>query len=113
MFQKLFLPLSLISMLFVVGCAHQGMRGTIAMKVSDDEAHVCVNKDEVKVGERVAVYANNCKRAGRPTLDSGDLLCEKVRKGEGTVTGILNEHYSVVKFDPGVEFSEGSFIEKR
>ena len=37
----------LILSISMAGCAHSVMRGSIAMKVSDTEAHVCMNNDEV------------------------------------------------------------------
>src|SRR5689334_10544955 len=91
------------------GCAHSVMRGTVAMKTSDSEAHVCMGKGEVNASDRVTLFRNVCA-AGSPRRR---VLCEKREIGKGTVQGVLNEHYSVVKFDPGVEFEEGTFVEKR
>jgi hypothetical protein len=92
------------------------MRGSVAMKVSDTEAHVCMNKSEVKVGDRVTLFRNNCPSKG-PRGRNGDGGeaggCTKVQLGQGTVTENLNEHYSVVKFDQGVQFEEGTFVEKK
>ena len=113
-FRKLFLPLSLAA-LILTGCAHGLMRGSVAMKVSDTEAHVCMDSSEAKVGDRVTLFKNACTSA-KGGLRSGlgdSRSCEKVQLGQGTVTEILNQHYSVVKFDPGVSFEEGSFVEKR
>ncbi|OQW47464.1 MAG: hypothetical protein A4S09_15190 [Proteobacteria bacterium SG_bin7] len=93
----------------LMGCAHGLMRGSVAMKVSDTEAHVCMDKSEAKVGDRVTLFRNNCPAKGV----GGGGTCTKVELGQGTVTEILNDHYSVVKFDPGVKFSEGAFVEKR
>lgn len=40
-------------------CAHhQMMRGSVAMKTTDREAHVCLGDDEVKVGDHVTAYRN-------------------------------------------------------
>jgi hypothetical protein len=36
----------------------------------------------------------------------------QVKLGEGRVVRTLNEHYSVVEVDPGVEFEEGATVEK-
>ncbi len=111
--RKLFLPLSLAA-LTLTGCAHGLMRGSVAMKVSDTEAHVCMDNTEAKVGDRVTLFRNNCPtKGGRARSGDGGGSCEKVQLGQGTVTEILNQHYSVVKFDPGVSFEEGSFVEKR
>ena len=110
----LFLPLAALA-LMLAGCAHGLMRGSVAMKVSDTEAHVCMDNTEAKVGDRVTLYKNNCPTKGggaRSGLGAGG-RCEKVELGQGSVTEILNQHYSVVKFDPGVPFEEGTFVEKR
>lgn len=37
------------------GCAHGLMRGSVAMKANEDEAHVCMGDKEVKAGDRVAL----------------------------------------------------------
>jgi hypothetical protein len=41
-----------------------------------------------------------------------EVKCNRVRLGEGQVVRTLNEHYSVVEIDPGVEFEEGVTVEK-
>jgi hypothetical protein len=110
----LYLPL-LTSILGFAGCAHELMRGSVAMKVSDTEAHVCMDKSEAIVGDRVTLFKNDCPgpKAG-PRSDVWVARgCKKTKLGEGTVTENLNEHYSVVKFDTGVAFDEGTFVEKR
>jgi len=96
----------LILSISMAGCAHSVMRGSVAMKVSDTEAHVCMNKDEVKIGDHVELYANVCSREGKEQS-----ICNKVSRGHGTVTEIINEHYSLVKFEQGAKFEEGNFIE--
>lgn len=85
------------------GCAHGLMRGSVAMKISDQEAHVCMGDDQVKAGDKVALFKNVCRKGGE---------CQKVRLGEGEVTRTLNNHYSVVKIQPGVTFEEGTIVEK-
>ena len=94
------------------GCAHGLMRGTVAMKISDTEAHVCMGKGEVAKGDRVTLFRNACTGIGGRS-GGADPFCEKKELGMGTVEEILNEHYSIVKFDPGVQFSEGTFVEKK
>ena len=66
------------------------------MKTSDDEAHVCLGK-------------GGGGRAGSGGYGS----CEMKELGMGTVKEIINEHYSVVKFDSGVPFEEGTVVERR
>ena len=46
------LPLLMTAVL--AGCAHSTMRGSVAMKASDDEAHICMGDKEVK-DHKVAV----------------------------------------------------------
>lgn len=92
----------------MTGCAHSIMRGSVAMKVSESEAHVCLNKGEVKVGDKVELYSNICTSSKA----RGEFPCNKVSKGHGMVMEIINEHYSLVKFDQGVKFMEGDFIER-
>ena len=93
------------------GCAHNVMRGSVAMKTSENEAHVCLGKGEVKAGDRVTLYQNVCDKGGRASGGGGS--CEKKEAGMGSVLEVLNEHYSVVRFDQGVRFAEGSFVEKK
>lgn len=96
----------------IIGCAHNTMRGSVAMKEDNSEAHVCLGKNEVKAGDRVTLFKNDCKAvAGGGEADTSG-SCEKVRIGEGTVERTLNEHYSIVKVDPGVKFQEGTIVEK-
>lgn len=102
----------------LAGCAH--VRGSVAMKTADDEAHVCLDKGEVKPGDRVTAFRSACMpnrgqagASGLATSGRSAVLCEKKELGRGTVKEILNDHYSVVKFDPGVQFDEKTFVEKR
>lgn len=98
----------------LAGCAHGIMRGSVAMKTSENEAHVCLGNGEVKPGDRVQVFRNVCPGKG-PNIraSSSGAFCRKEGIGLGTVAQVLNEHYSVVKFDPGVPFEEGTLIEKQ
>lgn len=84
-------------------CAHSAMRGTVAMKLDSDKAHVCLGKGEVKAGDKVVISKNECapKRS-----------CRIVPVGEGEVVELLNDHYSVVKA-PGVAFEEGYMVVKK
>ncbi len=110
MTQKLILTTLAFSGLMITGCAHSAMKGSVAMKVSESEAHVCL--DQAKVGDRLTLFKNNCPVRGT-TMGSSDNsgMCEKVRVGQGTVTQILNQHYSVLKADAGVAIEEGNFVE--
>jgi hypothetical protein len=59
----------------------------------------------------VNVFRNECVSKGGK-VGAND-RCRKVKSGEGSVLEVLNEHYSVVKFDSGVAFAEGTVIEKQ
>ena len=107
---KQFRFLMILSMLALAGCAHGLMRGSVAMKASDDEAHVCMGENEVKAGDKVALFKNVCS-SGKTR--QGDGACKKVKLGDGTVERTLNEHYSIVKVNPGVQFEEGAIVEKQ
>ena len=90
-------------------CASQLHRGVIAMKVSENIAHVGLTKSEATTGDHVELYGNKCNRAAKSL---GEQNCIKVAKGHGVVTENINDDYVAVKFDSGVSFQEGDFIEK-
>lgn len=98
----------LIGSILVTSCASKVHRGVVAMKIDENTAHVGLNKDEVTVGDHVELYRNECVGGSK----NSESRCEKVSKGHGAVTQILNENYVTVKFDSGVSFQEGDFIEK-
>lgn len=94
------------------GCASHGvMRGSVAMKLNDTEAHVCMNKDEVSPGDHLILYKNVCEARDRAKSTPVN-VCEKVEIGHGEITKILSEHYSAVKFPEGTKFTEGDIVEK-
>ena len=112
--QKITTAILVIWAISLFGCAHGLMRGSVAMKTSENEAHVCLGNEEAKVGERVTAYRNDCPTKGSARLgNDGGGSCRKVKLGEGTITELLNEHYSVVRFDSNVAFNEGTFVEKQ
>lgn len=94
--------------LILSSCASKLHRGVIAMKIDENSAHVGLNKNEVSVGDHVELYGNKCTKM----LKTSDQTCEKVSKGHGVITQILNENYASVKFETGVVFQEGDFVEK-
>lgn len=102
----------------LVGCAtHSTMRGSVAMKTSKDEAHVCMGNSEVKVGDKVNAFKNVCVNEVDAALKSSrsgfNTICKKEKIGSGVVTSLINEHYSVVKFDSEFDFNEGTVVEKQ
>lgn len=96
-------------LVLLTGCAsHQKVhRGVVAMKISDTEAHVGLNENEVKLNDSVQLYMNRCNN-----LVAGERNCVQVYKGQGVVTRIVNQNYVAVKFDEGVTFNEGDLVQK-
>ena len=92
------------------GCAHSFMRGTVAMKLDNKKAHVCLGNKDVKVGDKVAFFRNLCTT--RADREYADLHCEIKKIGTGSVTKLLNAHYSEVQTDGSFKFSEGTLVEK-
>ena len=92
------------------GCAgnHSAMRGSVVMKMSDQEAHVCLGEGEVAMGDHVRLYNNVCA----PDGGTKRVKCDKVYVAEGTVPEVLTSHYSVVSFPAGTQFAEGETVEK-
>lgn len=90
------------------GCAsgHGVMRGSVIMKIDPTTAHVCLGSGEVAVNDRVRLYRNVCTPSGRRAV------CKKEAIADGTVTELLDEHYSVVTFPAGTTFAEGDTVEK-
>jgi hypothetical protein len=93
-------------------------RGSVAMKIDDREAHICMGNDGVRAGDRVALFRVKCggnsararHNMGRSRV--GGSVCRRIKFGEGRVVRPLNEHCSVVEVDPGVEFEKGAIVEK-
>lgn len=104
--KKMILPLAAACLLF--SCASTVHRGVVAMKVDDSTAHVSMGQNEVSVGDHVELYSNKCKN--KKLIE--EPVCERVAKGHGAVTSVINNDYVVIKFDSGVTFQEGDFIEK-
>lgn len=102
-----------LSFLALAGCATGGVnRGHVVMKTSDEVAHVALAANEVKVGDHVELYHNECTGGGGGKNGLGPRSCKKVETGHGEVTEVLNEDYVAVKFPQGTKFAEGDTIEK-
>ena len=96
--------------IFVAACSPALHRGFVAMKIDEEIAHVCVDKNEVRPGDQVILYRNVCNSL--TPKDPRRLSCEKQKIGIGVITEILNEHYSVAKFPSGTGFREGDMVER-
>jgi hypothetical protein len=104
------------SVIGFVSCAsHSTMRGSVVMKMSPDSAHVCLGHGEVKEGDRVTAYKHVCvnNQTDRSSRSNLNPVCKKEKLGSGVVVKTLNDHYSEVKFDSGVQFEEGTSVEKQ
>lgn len=106
---------SIIAVLTLSSCAHNFMRGTVAMKTSKKKAHVCLGDNDVKVGDKVDFYTNRCRgfSGGGREDGGGDAVCEMEVLGSGVVTKLLNSHYSEIKTDGSFELSEGTLVQKK
>ncbi len=95
------------------GCTHSLMRGSVAMKVSDQEGYVCLGDNDLKVGDKVAIFRQDCTtpHTGRP-VSVYTPYCKKIKLGSGEVTSLINEHYSVVRAPTNIVLQEGMIIEK-
>ena len=101
------------------GCAtgHATMRGSIVMKIDPTKAHVCLGTGEVAVNDRVRLYRNVCQpsvnRSPGPTSPGARTsVCTKETVADGTITELIDEHYSVATFPAGTVFEEGNTVEK-
>ena len=102
--------------LLLSSCAHNFMRGTVAMKTDKKTAHVCLGNNDVKIGEKLNFYTNHCTGTNTGGRDegAGDVReCEMKVLGVGTVTKILNSHYSEVKTDGSFKLAEGTLVQKQ
>jgi len=106
------MTLSGCATIFAVGCAASTHRGVVAMKIDEGTAHVCIDPDEVKVGDQLTVFRNECSKPIAASKAQGIAHCKKNRVGTATVTSFLNEHYAEVKFADGTDFREGDMVEK-
>lgn len=92
------------------GCAsHATMRGTVVMKVSATDAHVCLGDREVSVGDEVSLVRHRCDPTTKAVASE---RCKRSVVATGRVVELVNEHYSVVRFPAGVAFEEGDTVER-
>lgn len=97
-------------------CAHNFMRGTVAMKTDSKTAHVCLGNNDVKLGDKLDFYKNYCTGyagGGRDEAGGDVRECEMKILGTGTVTKLLNSHYSEVKTDGSFKLAEGTLVQKQ
>ena len=101
----------LLMVIFVTACARTPIRGVVAHKVSDKEAHVTLGRNEISEGDPVILYKNVCE-----VINSGNRgdshYCRKEKVGRGKVVEILGAHYSLIELSGSGKFEEGTFVER-
>jgi len=109
MFKKLSL---LMLPLILVSCAtgHKYMRGSVTMKLDESTAHICLGDNEVKQGDMILFYYNDCEQYDSQG-DGLDALCTLRKLGKGEITRIMGSHYSTVKTDGSFKFKEGTLVQ--
>ena len=100
------------SLVFISSCAHSFMRGTVAMKIDDKTAHVCLGEKDVNIGDKLKFFHFECEKHANDWVEDDYMDCMSKKTGAGVVTRILNVHYSEVRTDGSFEFSEGTMVEK-
>jgi hypothetical protein len=82
------------------------MNGSIVMKVSDTEAHVCLFEQDVTVGTQVQMYRHTCvSQAGKR------YECAKQPVAVGKISEKMGGHYAMVTFPEGTKVEEGYTVE--
>ena len=94
--------IAFVVMLSVGGCAATTRRGVVVMKIDDAEAHVGLGAGEVEVGDRLTLFRYFC----RPKK------CSKRAIGTGEITEVLNDSYSVARFNAQINLREGDIVER-
>lgn len=104
---RIFIFVLLIGILQSCASKHTFMRGSVAMKINDSKGIACLESNEVKIGDKLYLYNNECsENAG----DRRGQSCKLVKGGEVEVTRLVNDHYSEFKTSSKIDFAEGSII---
>jgi len=101
--------ITVLAFITIAGCAtsgHQAMSGSVVMKLSDTQAHVCLFEKEAPVGTQVQLYRHTCKSQGR-----GAYQCTKQSMAIGKISQTMGGHYALVTFPEGTKLEEGYTIE--
>lgn len=86
------------------GCSAASHRGVVVMKVSATEAHVGYGAGEVKPGDRLTLLRYLC--TGPKSTN-----CEMRPVGRGVVVQVINDAYSVARFDAPNGLTERDRVE--
>ncbi len=94
--------------LCAAGCVHKThSRGSIVLKQSATEAYVCLGADEVKPGDKVSLFRNECSDVSR---DISGPICKRMKVGNGEIIQNLNGHYSMMRVVPKTPLEEGMAV---
>lgn len=97
--------------ILLVGCAtnrHEGMKGSVAMKVNDTKGIACLFGETPKVGNKLELFENDC--SGTKGKE-GSVSCKMVKSGEASISKIVNDHYAEFETSNSVKFEEGYIIQ--
>ena len=101
----------------VTACAtgHSAMSGSVIMKVSETEAHVCLFDHDASIGTHVQLYRHSCTsqygKPGTPASSRTPYACEKQAVAVGTISQKMGGHYAMVTFPQGTQYHEGYTVE--
>jgi hypothetical protein len=105
--------ISFIALAFatLAACAtgHEAMNGTVVMKVSETEAHVCIFGKDAPVGAQVQLFRHNCEMKGGATPNRYE--CTKQQVAIGKIATKMGGHYALVTFPQGTKIEDGYTVE--
>jgi hypothetical protein len=110
------LPVITLALATLSACAtgHSAMSGSVIMKVSDTQAHVCLFEHDAAIGAKVQLYRHSCVgQYATPGVSHSrqPYTCQKQAVAIGTVAQKMGDHYALVTFPEGTKYEEGYTIE--
>lgn len=110
-----FAALALSTLAACAAGGHGAMSGSVIMKVSETEAHVCLFEQDAPIGTRVQLYRHSCKSQyadpAKPSSNRTPYTCEKQAVAIGTISQKMGGHYAMVTFPQGTQYQEGYTVE--
>jgi hypothetical protein len=100
----------ILLVLILNSCARGTMRGAVAQKHNDKQAHITLGREEVSVGDTVNLFKNKCELMKDRVGEA--YMCYKTLLGTGKVTSVLGINYCIVTLDGNAIFEDSTFIEK-
>ena len=92
---------------------HTMMQGTVAMKIDNSSGIACMEANQMKVGNTLYLYNNDCSGKEASPREGKGISCKLVKVGQVEVTRLVNDHYSEFKTLTNTSFSEGSVIKDK